>query len=302
MRNAPLSRSRAGLDGTATHGGPDVTFAGVGAPKTGTTALFHWLASHPDVYLPPNKELHFFDGGVNADRGITWYLGQFADRGAATQSGEWATTYLSHPDAVARMAEQFAGLKLVVSLREPVARAWSAYNYGVSRFYLAGRFADLINDELADLLAGRRRASGLITDGLYARHLERAFEFVPRERVHVVVADELRADPAGTFASLCRFLGVDDSWTPPDLGQYYNVTHTARSSRLHSALARHDLYEKLPARLTEVLTRLNVSRGYADMPRRQRDALAQLFALENARLGELLGLEVDRWAPSLPFM
>ncbi|MDZ7673829.1 MAG: hypothetical protein U5K30_01990 [Acidimicrobiales bacterium] len=46
-----------------------------GASKSGTTSLYRWIGSHPDVEVPASKELRFFDG-YNADKGWDWYVDQ----------------------------------------------------------------------------------------------------------------------------------------------------------------------------------------------------------------------------------
>ena len=102
----------------------------VGAMKSGTTSLFHYLAAHPQVVAPQHKEIHFFDNQY--EKGENWYRRHFPLRTTMRLkenaiTGESSPYYMLHPLAPERMKEVVPEAKLIFLLRDPVERAISHY-------------------------------------------------------------------------------------------------------------------------------------------------------------------------------
>ena len=95
----------------------------IGAPRSGTTTLSHWLRAHPGVAFSHRKEVEFFD--LFHDRGLPWYLSQFPEDPGSRCVVEATPTYLSEPGVDQRVAAALPEDRFVAILREPVARAWS---------------------------------------------------------------------------------------------------------------------------------------------------------------------------------
>lgn len=256
-------------------------FAIVGAPKTGTTALFSWMRHHPDVYMPEAKELHFFD--EHRGKGVDWYLEQFGPAGNRL-AGEATTTYLGHPTAIEELVGLNPEIRLVAVVRDPVDRAWSHYHYGVSRSWFHEPFEVMVLRELGALLDGEEQPNGLVHESRYGLHLERASRHVPADRLLVLRQEELDSNPENAFARLCRFLGVDEAFRPPNLGSRAGETHRARHPRVHRALLRSGLDRRLPERARLGLGRWLAVRGYPDLDPQLRVALAGVFETDQAKL------------------
>ena len=105
------------------------SFFVVGAQKAGTTALHHYLARHPDIFLPKIKETHFFnDGHGEWHRGFNYYLQKyFSSRNEKKLAGEIDPEYLFFPETAGRIAAHIPNAKLIFIFREPVSRAYSHY-------------------------------------------------------------------------------------------------------------------------------------------------------------------------------
>ncbi|HYF40703.1 MAG TPA: sulfotransferase domain-containing protein, partial [Gemmatimonadales bacterium] len=104
----------------------------IGAQKAGTTSLFNYMAEHPAVLPPSNKEIHYFD--LNPTRGLTWYRSHFPYNhqlrdGSVTVDA--SPYYLAHPGVPQRAAQLLPGARLLVLLRNPVDRAYSHYQHEV---------------------------------------------------------------------------------------------------------------------------------------------------------------------------
>src|SRR5262245_48289245 len=99
-------------------------FIGIGAQRCATSWIYECLACHPQVYMP-EKEIHFFD--CEFERGMDWYLNHFSTAHAGKLCGEFTPDYLSSPVAIERLRDLVPQAKLIISLRHPVQRAYSAY-------------------------------------------------------------------------------------------------------------------------------------------------------------------------------
>ena len=177
-------------------------FLYVGPDKAGSSWLHEVLLKHPDAYLTPAKDLYFFDRYY--DRGLAWYSSQFRDARDEKVVGEVCQDYLFHPEAAARIHECLGPVRVMVSLRDPVERAWSSYLYM--------RKHGLGPDSFAEAL---QSSPELLDHGRYATGLDRFLQLFPREMVHVALFDDLAADPQRFLDGVTEFLGIDRLPLPP---------------------------------------------------------------------------------------
>lgn len=259
--------------------------------RSGTTSLNGYLREHPDIAVSTPKEVHFFD--LHFERGVDWYGEHFAAAAGATAIGEATPDYLYHPEAMARIAATLPDVKIVITLRNPIDRAYSHYWHNHSRSVEHLSFEDAIAaepDRIAAEPESRRRFS-YIDRGRYRSQLERLLEVIPRERVLVDTFDRLNADPGAVYARACEFLGVDPSFIPPNLGVAINAYIPIRSPRLR------ELTKPLPRKVRNLIGRLNRERstGYPEMPDHVRAHLAAGFRDANTALDELLGMPIPDW-------
>jgi len=195
----------------------------VGAPKCGTTALYNVLSKHPQVFLPYEKEPHFF---LPRTAKAYWprctriedYLRLFEGASRGQTKGEMSVTYLYYAESVRRILHVRPDAKFIVVVRNPSAMAYSLHNqlYRV----LAEDVADF---EEAWRLQSMRRFGKRIPHGCIApewlqyrdvcsvgSQLERLFGIVRRSQVHVIVYDDLRLRPRLVYVRLVKFLGIED--------------------------------------------------------------------------------------------
>ena len=104
---------------------PRPHFLGVGTQKGGTTSLYQLLKGHPDIYLPDNKEIHYFTKFY--DRGDAWYRKQFEPAPAGQLRGEITPYYLFHAAVPKRIHALRSDMKIIALLRHPVERTLSQY-------------------------------------------------------------------------------------------------------------------------------------------------------------------------------
>ena len=176
------------------HASPNFLF--IGPDKAGSTWLYRVLKTHKSVYLPHVKELFFFDRFY--ERGWSWYLNFFKNSEAGHQIvGEICHDYLFSRLACERIARDLPSAKLMVCLREPAQRAFSAYLYMIKQ----GRVS-------TDFETALQQVEELIDHGCYAKHLENYLHQFQREQIHVAVFDDLAAYPQQFIDDVCKFLDI----------------------------------------------------------------------------------------------
>ena len=205
---------------------PFPDFLIIGAQKAGTTALYQYLARHPQVRPAITKEVHYFD--ANFERGERWYRAHFPRRSASSWgrsgflTGEATPFYLFHPWVPARVAEGLPGLKLIVMLRDPVRRAISHYYHEVSLGFETRSLPRALDEEPSMIVGEEYRlARGLpsspayqhrsyFSRGLYADQLQRWLAHVPKEQLLILPSERLSSDGGESYRSVLDFLGLPD--------------------------------------------------------------------------------------------
>jgi sulfotransferase family protein len=199
-------------------------------------------------------------------------------------------------DALARMADLVPDAKLVAILRDPVERLYSDYWYrlplGETR-----SFAEVVRQEMAEGKPFHKTMRmGYLEAGRYVRHLRRVCEHYPRESLMVLLMDDMRSDPVGTFVNLCRFIGVDDGFRPRTLGRPANEAYTLRWPGLRRATWALQLgrrWKWLATRL-EDLNRVPLNKPAMDAALRAE--LKEWYAADNAELAAWLGRDLSAWS------
>jgi len=185
---------------------PLPNFLIIGAAKAGTTSLYHYLRQHPDVFMSAVKEpRYYWQEGVGNSRleifGREAYEGLFRDVTSEHAVGEATTHYLNSPTAPERIAADLPDVKLIVSLRNPAERAYSSY---------LGRLQG--GEERRGVEETMRAGSYYVESSRYHGSLSRYFARFGRERIKVILFDDLVANPRAVVRDLFEFLGVDSTF------------------------------------------------------------------------------------------
>jgi hypothetical protein len=217
-------------------------FLVIGAMKAGTTSLHRYLRAHPQVFMPEEKELHFFVAERHWGRGRGWYEAQFTEATGAVAVGEASPTYSMHPEFSGvpdRVAELLPEVRLVYCVRHPVERMRSHYLHELEK----GRERAPIERALA---ADPR----YLNTSRYGMQLEQYLARFPAEQLLIITAEQLRRDRTATVGRVLRFLGVDPDW--PDSRLLDAEFHRTSGKRVRRPLAEAAL--RVPG--TRAVTRL----------------------------------------------
>ena len=188
----------------------------VGAPKCGTTALHAYLAQHPDVFMSDPKEPHFFGSDLEFRyrRSDAQYPVLLRGWGRRRRIGGEASVWYPYSECAAdEIGEALPDARIIVMLRDPVEMIPSLH----SQFVYNGHEDLGLGHALAaeqERAAGRRPPPGPTSRAAcstgawrYAPQLARYLDRFGRERVHVIVYDDLRADLPGEYRRLLEFPG-----------------------------------------------------------------------------------------------
>lgn len=200
-----------------------VTFLIAGTQKGGTSALDAYLRKHPAVCMATSKELHFFDDETIAHDhpdAIARYHAHFHPRPGQLVVGEATPIYMYWRDAPRRIWRYNPSMRIVVSLRNPIERAYSHWNMERLRHADPLPFGEAIRREsvrLRDALPLQHRVFSYVDRGFYVEQLRRLWEFFPKEQVLILRQEELRRTPESTLCRVAEFLGVSPFAAPEPL-------------------------------------------------------------------------------------
>jgi Sulfotransferase domain len=224
-----------------------LNFLVIGAQKAGTTALFEYLRTHPDVYMPTRKEEPFFHtdypsvpykswteymatvfGGAPANAiwgkvSPQYMIGGLFNTSEPTQSQDHPCPERLIPERIYRIMPD---VRLVAILREPVARAISAHRMQVVMFSERRSFDNAIEDLLIpEKLVAARRSLGkdntYVILGEYARILQGYYDVFSSEQILVVFTEELEHNSESVMRRVFNHIRADPSFVPSNLGTRY---------------------------------------------------------------------------------
>ncbi|HEX6401162.1 MAG TPA: sulfotransferase [Actinomycetota bacterium] len=289
------------------------TFVIIGAAKAGTTALYWYLADHPEVFMSPVKETNYFAFGLDDDgrplygdpdlhrfpiRSFAEYEALFAGSDGALAVGEASPIYLECPQSAARIRDVVPGARIVCFLREPVDRAYSDY-----LMYLRARGRRLDPDrDLTPDAPWARPGSHWMQISRYHEALSRFYERFPREQIDVFLFDDLKTDAAACVRAVFAALGVDPAFTP-DLQTPHNIGGLPASRTLERILTsrsvRRVVEPWIPRRVSDAVRRVRTKnlKKAPPLPDQLRAELLRHFRDDIGQTATLIGRNLDHWLP-----
>jgi len=220
------------------HTTPD--FYIIGFAKCGTTSLFEYLISHPNVHPPKGKEIDFFDRLYS--RGINWYkvgfpfkIQKFFDTVFLRKkflTGEATPRYIEHPHAINRIKEITPNAKFIILLRNPIDRAFSQHNMNVKNDYEINNFSDALKEEPRRIANRIEKMSNDVSyyswnfdlyayleHGIYVDKIKRWMEVFPKEQFFIIQSEEFLKNPSKIYNNVLEFLGLAN-WEPKEFVLY----------------------------------------------------------------------------------
>ncbi len=202
-----------------------VDFIGIGVQKAATSWLHDVLSSHPGIEASNPKEIDFFTH--HFDRGYEWYESFFSTNASDLKRGECSPSYFYSRSAPERARRYNPDLKLVAILRDPVARAFSNHLHEIRKRHIpeTRSFEDALQVNPLYLEQGR-----------YQENLSRWLDVFGRDRLLVLLSEDIAQDPVTAFESVCTHLGVSKDVRPETLGERSHESVSSKNPGLQKIL------------------------------------------------------------------
>jgi len=294
----------------------------VGAPKSGTTSLHYYLQGHPQIFMPEKKEPWFFSFMNNRPSfnspdkfpGIIDNIDEYAQlyRAASPRQtcGDASPSYLyTHETSIKNFrriyqdTEQYDQLKFIISLRNPIDRAWSQYwtfnrkNADTAMFQDAVH-PDTIKKRLED---NWQPFYDYIGFGMYHDQVKAYQDEFGKDRVKIFLFDDLKNDAGRICKEIFLFLGVDPDYLP-DTNRIYNPSGKPKSELLKNLIISPNFLKRVLKKMIPKPRRQQLKHMAArklmtkvEMPVAARTILKRQFEPEIHRLSRLLDLDLGHW-------
>ena len=218
----------------------------VGAPKTGTTSLYHYLDQHPQIYMSPVKEPCYFASEVRLEHfnrefessarsrsqrlheylegpmsgvdpgGIVsnWddYLKLFKNVNGEKAIGEASVCYLWSPTAAANIRSRIPEAKIFMILRDPAERAFSQYMQYAANGLVKRSFREQIECSARNTRHEFNPLYPFLEYGQYFGQVKTYLELFPRANVRIYLYEESWKDPGRFLKSIFEYLNVDSEF------------------------------------------------------------------------------------------
>lgn len=290
----------------------------IGAAKAGTTSLYKYLEQHPDIYMSSFKEPGFFafegqtlnfQGPGVKHRINKWtvtdldsYREMFAGVENQKAIGEATPLYLYYRQSCDRIKHYIPDAKLIVMLRDPVARAFSNYVWAVQPG------AEPITDFAEALAAEPERIRQnwgprwhYQAQGFYYQQLKPYFETFDRRQIRVYLHQDFVSDPKRVLQDIFHFLEVDTSFEL-DLSKKHNVSQIPRNKTWHEFINQPHLLKSLvkPLIPLELRTKIKKEAKKQNLYKPKLDPEVRRYSIERYRtdilqLQELIDRDLASW-------
>jgi len=291
----------------------------IGAPKCGTTSMAAWLSEHPNVYMSPIKEPHFYSADLPKYKAVKTkkeydLLFKEADPSRHYAVGEASVFYLFSRVAVPQIERAHPGAKYIVMVRNPVDMAYSFHEQllvsGDEHIRDFARAWELSPERRQGRAVSRWCREPKLLDYQsvckLGEQLERLFRVVPRERVLVLVLDDVKENPRREYERVLNFLEV-----PDDGRMTFPVKNPAKELKWPfvqkgvrlvgewwAALKRSVGIPRHVGRtgVLKTITRFNVRyRPRNPMSEELRQQLSNYFKQDVEKLSNLIGRDLTYW-------
>lgn len=243
----------------------------VGAAKSGTTSLHYYLQQHPDVYLPGQKELHYFAreqmlrlSGGPGDKNVLSHVCRtkeeyesFYARVQQTAAGDISPSYLYFSEVSRKIKEELHAPKIIMVLRNPVEKAFSQYMHLVRDNRETLGFYDALMAEKERIERSWAAIWRYAESSLYFSRVQTYLDVFGEQNVRIFLYDDLVKSPERLVRELLEFIGVDPQ-RRIDFAKVHNRSGKPRSRFVANLLTRpnplRDMAKRiLPSDMTYML-------------------------------------------------
>lgn len=282
-----------------------VNFFIVGAPKAGTTALYHFLKEHPEAFLSNPKEVNYFSCHEILQNGDYYssltidseaeYQKLFANAYGKKAVGEASVSYLYYPDVPRKIYEYNPDAKIIIMLRHPAERAFSHYLMDYRLGLVDEAFEQIVGDQTGRFEAYYRQ---YILLGMYHEQVSRYLHYFGNN-TRIYFQEDLKTVPQQIMLDLYQFLGIGSFHSPFGM-EKHNVSTMPRNKlfrKLYSVRALREMSKTvMPENIRTILLKtLFDQKNRPQLKSETRAKLLALFANDTENLEALLKVDLAHW-------
>ena len=271
----------------------------IGAIKSGTTSLHHYLSLHPEVAMSTPKELHFFSLDRNWKRGLAWYEGHF--KREAKIRGESSPSYTRYPlltQTPERMYSVIPQAKLIYILRDPVTRLVSEYRQRLAD----GTDLRPLPEILEDL-----KENQYVYNSKYYTQIQQYLGYYPEENIFITTIEELNKYPKPTMQKIFRFLEISPAFDHPDFSRKLHKSDDKRlknpvglflTRKFRNSELKNRIRAALPSVINEMyvsMSRSNIKVAAPILSDELKQRLITELKADTDRLRSFTGTNFDSW-------
>ncbi len=231
----------------------------IGVGKGGTTSLYKYLSSHPEIYMCPIKEPNYFAKDLykfhdcldvqTPIKEFKDYIALFKNAKGKKAIGEASVSYLYSDVAPFEIKNLVPDAKIIIILRNPIERA-------LSHFLMNLRDGLIVDTNFCKAIQKRPLYLKL---GLYSKHIEKYFNVFNEDNVLILFYEDLKENPIDLLRKIFLFLGVSPEYLPGELNRW-NASYIPKSLFIHKLIvnAQKRTANILPKTLKHVLKNMYI--------------------------------------------
>jgi len=232
---------------------PYPNFIIVGANKSGTTSLYHYLSQHPDIFMSADKEPHYFAPAKwcgHPPMGLVDYQNLFIDSEHHSAIGEASTGYLYYPESAALIHQKIPDCRIIIMLRNPVERAFSGYSHERREGMETVSFEQALVEEKHSLrqVNGDDYSFNYVKQCIVSPLIKQYLKLFTKDQVLICLYDDLVSEPNTLMRSVFNFLKVNENFKG-EWNYHYNASGLPKYQLLHDLI---DGSNYLSRRLTKL--------------------------------------------------
>lgn len=293
-------------------------FVIAGFPKCGSTSMHYYLEEHPEIFLPRQKELHYFSyeklkkleaGKDDAEAQKFWvsslkeYKQHYNEANSEKAVGDVSPSYANHDSAIEKIKKTLGtDVKVILMLRDPVRRAYSNY------LHLVREGRETLSFYEALLAEDNRKKAGY-SDFWYYAYNSDYYEKLERvksnfDNVLVVTFEEFMKNPVAGIKEVYEFLEVDTAFIPQNLGTKFNTGGVYKENPITKFIFRQSKLKTFIKRLLPISSgmkkaKLKVIEKYREetpeIPKEAKEYLTARFGGTIEKLNKEFGVKTELW-------
>jgi len=243
-----------------------INFIGIGVAKSATTWVADCLRKHPDIYLPPKKELNYFNKfiykkqsieNLNHSRPIEWYHQYFNNARKDLIKGEYSPTYMKNESSAFKIYQYNPDIKILTILRHPVERAYSS-------FLFRRQMGEITVNQFEKAIT---QIPSILHESLYHKQLKNYYSLFNKKNIKVLLYDDIQSDKRLFIEEIFSFLEVKP-WFDNSFLSRSNPTKFPRFETVNQLISKaHSILQQKKLRWLRTFIRMAGVAGIAEIVR-----------------------------------